>query len=167
VGSFEAGEAGLRPETVEGADRGAPGASTTGEGPVEKRSLLRPLTTQVPSRPRAPHEPGLERRYGPRVPRTTCPEFALQQRPVHSPGHSYLDECTIALVAPTRDYDFGVTARVAIPKPNIGSGEAADIGASRRSDHSNRPFLARTPARPDWAKPGSEAARSDAGGFRV
>src|SRR5689334_2126096 len=43
--------------------------------------------------------------------------------------------------------------------PNIGSGEAADIGASRRPDHSNWPFLARTPARPDWAKPGSEAAR--------
>ena len=43
--------------------------------------------------------------------------------------------------------------------PNIGSGEAADIGASRRPSHSNRPFLARTPARPDWAKPGSEAAR--------
>jgi len=52
-----------------------------------------------------------------------------------------------------------ILAGLGSPSSHIGSGEAADIGASRRPSQSNRPFLARTPARPDWAKPGSEAAR--------
>ncbi len=78
-----------------------------------------------------------------------------------------LDECTIAAPQATAHYSQrGEGNAQATLDPFIGSGEAADIGASRRPNHSNRPFLARTPARPDWAKPGSEAARCEAGGFR-
>src|SRR5436305_8507118 len=79
-------------------------------------------------------------------------------------GWPTMDECSIAdSVFSLHDSLWG-EVRLG---PHIGSGEAADIGASRRPGQSNRPFQARTPARPDWAKPGSEAARSNAGGFRL
>ena len=71
-------------------------------------------------------------------------------------GWPTLDECSIANIVYGGHHSPWGEVRLAL---NIGSGEAADIGASRRPSQSNRPFLARTPARPDWAKPGSEAAR--------
>ena len=62
-------------------------------------------------------------------------------------GKFRLDECTIAVVPSTLHH----AGRASLSSPNIGSGEAADIGASRRPSQLKRPFLARTPARPDWA----------------
>ena len=74
--------------------------------------------------------------------------FAKRARAIRSlDGKFRLDECTIAVVPSTLHH----AGRASLSSPNIGSGEAADIGASRRPSQLKRPFLARTPARPDWA----------------
>ncbi len=86
-------------------------------------------------------------------------KILLVIRGVQTSGRSNLDECSIVPCLTKGDYSDGLRLAPATLTPNIGSGEAADIGASRRSNHSIWPFLARTPARPDWAKPGSETAR--------
>ena len=49
--------------------------------------------------------------------------------------------------------------------PLIGPGEAADIGASRRPDHSEPALSGTYPCPSRLGQPGSEAARSNVGGF--